>query len=148
LILKEIHNAILFIVGNCPPPEIKALEAQNKNNVVVTGYVSSLYPFYKSAKVVVCPLRIGGGIKVKTIEALRAGKAIVSTSIGAQGIDINKQFLLVSEEISDFANNVIRLLSDHELRHKQELNALRFMKTMPQWDDVGAAYARCYNEMF
>lgn len=147
LILKEIHDARLFIVGNSPPSEIKALEAQNKGNVIVTGYVSSLYPFYNSAKVVVCPLRIGGGIKVKIIEALRAGKAIVSTSVGAQGIDINKRLLCVSDRISDFANNVVRLLSDKDLRHSQELNALRFMKTMPQWSDVEESYVRCYEAM-
>jgi glycosyltransferase involved in cell wall biosynthesis len=147
LILKEIHNAKLLIVGNSPSPEIKALEAQNRGHVVVTGYVSSLYPFYNSAKVVVCPLRIGGGIKVKIIEALRAGKAIVSTSVGVQGIDINKRLLYVSDRISDFANNVIRLLSDQELRHNQELNALKLIRTMPQWDEVEESYIRCYTEM-
>jgi glycosyltransferase involved in cell wall biosynthesis len=147
LILKEIHNAVLLIVGNSPSPEIKALEAQHKGHVVVTGYVSSLYHFYNSAKVVVCPLRIGGGIKVKIIEALRAGKAIVSTSVGVQGIDINKGLLYVSDRISDFATNVSRLLSDQELRHNQELNALKFMKSMPRWTDVEKAYVRCYTEM-
>lgn len=147
LILKEIHNAKLLVVGSSPPPEIKALEAHNKGNVVITGYVSSLYPFYNYAKVVVCPLRIGGGIKVKIIEALRAGKAIVSTSVGAQGIDINKGLLYVSDKISDFAINVIRLLSDKELRRNQELNTLKFMKTMPHWTDVEQAYIRCYTDM-
>jgi len=147
IILKENHNANLLIVGNSPPPEIKALEVQNKGNVVVTGYVSSLYPFYNSAKVVVCPLRIGGGIKFKIIEALQAGKAIVSTSVGAQGIDIDKRLLYISDRIFDFASNVIRLLSDQELRHNQELNALKFMKTMPRWTDVEEAYERCYIEM-
>jgi glycosyltransferase involved in cell wall biosynthesis len=144
LILKEIRNARLLIVGNSPPPEIKALEAQNKGNVFVTGYESSLYPFYKSAKVVVCPLRIGGGIKVKIIEALRAGKATVSRSVGAQGIDINKRLLYVSDRISEFANNVIQLLSDPVLRYNHEANVLRSIKSMPKWDEVKEAYVRCY----
>jgi glycosyltransferase involved in cell wall biosynthesis len=148
LILQEVSNAKLLIVGSSPPAEVRALEAENRDNVVVTGYVSSLYPFYKYAKVVVCPLRIGGGIKVKIIEALRAGKAIVSTSVGAQGIKISDRLLFVSDRISDFANNVIKLLSDNELRHNQELNTLQCMKTMPKWEQVEEAYVRCYNEMY
>jgi glycosyltransferase involved in cell wall biosynthesis len=147
LILKEIHNARLFIVGNSPTPEIQALATHNKNNIVVTGYVFSLYPFYKAAKVVVCPLRIGGGIKVKILEALRAGKAIVSTSVGAQGLDIHNQLLCISDKIPDFANYVIRFLSNPEERRHQEQSALQFAKTLPTWDQVKEDYIRCYNEI-
>jgi glycosyltransferase involved in cell wall biosynthesis len=92
----------------------------------------------------VCPLRIGGGIKVKIIEALRAGKATVSTSVGAQGIDINNRLLYVSDRISEFANNVIQLLSDPVLRCNHEANVLRSIKSMPKWDEVEEAYVRCY----
>src|SRR5690242_15716622 len=147
LILKEVPNAILFIVGNSPPPEIQALGAQNKSNVVITGYVSSLYPFYKSAKVVVCPLRIGGGIKVKILEAVRAGKAIVSTSVGAQGLNIDNQLLCIVDKVSDFANCVIRLLLIAEERYHQEQNALQLAETMPTWDQVTEDYIRYYTEI-
>jgi glycosyltransferase involved in cell wall biosynthesis len=147
LILKEVPNAILFIVGNSPPPEIQALGAHNKSNVVITGYVSSLYSFYKSAKVVVCPLRIGGGIKVKILEAVRAGKAIVSTSVGAQGLNIDNEFLCIADKVSDFADYVIRFLSIAEERHHQEQNALQFAKTMPTWNQVSEDYVRCYSEI-
>jgi glycosyltransferase involved in cell wall biosynthesis len=146
LILEEVPDARLFIVGNSPPPEIRALRAHN-NNVVITGYVSSLYSFYKSAKVVVCPLRIGGGIKVKILEAVRAGKAIVSTSVGAQGLNIYNQLLCIADKPSDFANYVIRFLSIAEERHHQEQNALEFAKTMPTWDQVNEHYIRCYTEI-
>jgi glycosyltransferase involved in cell wall biosynthesis len=147
LILREVPNARLFIVGNSPPPEIQALGAQNKSNVVITGYVYSLYPFYKSAKVVVCPLRIGGGIKVKILEALRAGRAIVSTSVGAQGLDTDNHLLCIADKVSDFANYVIRFLLIAEERYHQEQNALQLAKTMPTWDQVTEDYIRCYTEI-
>jgi polysaccharide biosynthesis protein PslH len=147
LILEEVPNARLFIVGNSPPPEILALGAQNNNNVVITGYVSSLYPFYKFAKVVVCPLRIGGGIKVKVLEAVRAGKAIVSTSVGAQGLNIDNQLLCIADKASDFANYVIRFLLIAKERHHQEQSALQFAKTMPTWDQVNEDFIRCYTEI-
>jgi polysaccharide biosynthesis protein PslH len=147
LILKKIHDARLFIVGNSPTPEIQALATHSNNTIVVTGYVSSLYLFYKTAKVVVCPLRIGGGIKVKILEALRAGKAIVSTSVGAQGLDINNQLLCIADKTPDFANYVIRFLSNPEERLHQEQSASQFAKTMSTWNQVKEEYIRCYAEM-
>lgn len=147
LILKKIHDARLFIVGNSPTPQIQALATHSNNNIVVTGFVSSLFPFYKTAKVVVCPLRIGGGIKVKILEALRAGKAIVSTSVGAQGLDINNQLLCIADKTPDFANYVIRFLSNPEERLHQEQSASQFAKTMSTWNQVKEEYIRCYAEM-
>ncbi|MGA9844207.1 MAG: glycosyltransferase family 4 protein [Nitrososphaeraceae archaeon] len=147
LILKYIHNAKLLLVGNSPTPEILKLGTSSNNNIIVTGYVDSLYPFYKAAKVVVCPLRIGGGIKVKILEALRAGKAIVSTSVGAQGLSVDNRALCICDKIYDFAANVVRFLSNPQDRHRQEQEALLFAKTIPTWEKVTEKYIQCYNEM-
>jgi glycosyltransferase involved in cell wall biosynthesis len=147
LILKYIHNAKLLLVGNSPTPEILKLGTSSSKNIIVTGYVDSLYPFYKAAKVVVCPLRIGGGIKVKILEALRAGKAIVSTSVGAQGLSVDNPALCICDKIDDFAANVVRFLSNPQDRHRQEQEALLFAKTIPTWEKVKEKYIQCYNEM-
>ena len=146
LILKKIDNAILFIVGNSPPPEIRGL-GTNNDNIVVTGYVASLYPFYQSAKVVVCPLRIGGGIKVKILEALRIGRAIVSTSVGAQGLNLDSSAIRISDNISEFANYVVRFLANPRERRLQEQNALQYAKSFPMWNQVIGEYVRCYAEV-
>jgi glycosyltransferase involved in cell wall biosynthesis len=154
LVLKDVPNAKLFLVGNSPPAEIRALGCLNNSDrnssksLEVTGYVESLYPFYRAAKVVVCPLRIGGGVKLKVLEALKAGKAIVCTSIGAQGLDVyNNGALCVCDKASDFAKNVVRLLVSPRERHLQEENALRFAETLPTWNQVKEEYVRCYDEM-
>jgi polysaccharide biosynthesis protein PslH len=153
-VLREVPDARLFLVGNCPPAEIRALsclnnsDKNNSNSLEVTGYVESLYPFYRAAKVVVCPLRIGGGVKVKVLEALKAGKAIVCTSIGAQGLGvINNGALCVCDKASDFAKNIVRFLVSPRERHLQEENALSFARTLPTWNQVKEEYVRCYNEM-
>jgi glycosyltransferase involved in cell wall biosynthesis len=149
LILKQVPNAKLFLVGNSPPSEICALATNNstRKHIEVTGYVDSLYPFYKAVNVVVCPLRIGGGIKIKVLEAIKAGKAIVSTSIGAQGLDLNNRALCVCDKVSDFADNVIRFLVNPQVRLRQEQEALRFARTFPTWNQVKEEYVRCYNEI-
>jgi glycosyltransferase involved in cell wall biosynthesis len=146
LILKDVPNVKLFLVGNAPTSEICSL-ASNRN-IEVSGRVASLIPYYKHADVVVCPLRIGGGIKVKVLEALAHGKAIVSTSIGTQGLDLsNYRAVAVADEATDFAENVVRLLVHPEERHTQERQALVYAATLPTWDQISEAFARLYHEM-
>jgi glycosyltransferase involved in cell wall biosynthesis len=97
---------------------------------------------------VVCPLRIGGGVKVKVLEALGFGKAIVSTSVGAQGLDLsNYRAVAVADDLADFAENVVRFLVHSEERHIQEQEALAYARTLPSWDQVSEAFARLYKEM-
>jgi glycosyltransferase involved in cell wall biosynthesis len=146
LILKDVPDAKLFLVGNAPPPEICSLTSNKQ--IEVTGRVTSLIPFYKHADVVVCPLRIGGGVKVKVLEALGFGKAIVSTSVGAQGLDLsNYRAVAVADDLADFAENVVRFLVHPEERHIQEQEALAYARTLPSWGQVSEAFARLYEEM-
>jgi polysaccharide biosynthesis protein PslH len=146
LILKDVPNAKLFLVGNAPPSEISSL-ASNRH-IEVSGCVASLIPFYKHADIVVCPLRIGGGVKVKVLEALGFGKAIVSTSIGAQGLDLSTyRGVAVADEVTNFAENVVRLLMNPEERHIQEQQAVAYARTLPTWDQVSEAFARLYEEI-
>jgi polysaccharide biosynthesis protein PslH len=146
LVLQSVPNAKLFIVGNEPPPSLLSLTLNKQ--IEVTGYVDSLIPFYNLANVVVCPLRIGGGVKVKVLEALKAGKAIVSTSIGAQGLDVKTcQAVIVADEVTDFVKNVVRFLQNPEVRFKQERVALAYAQNLPTWDHASEAFERCYEEM-
>jgi glycosyltransferase involved in cell wall biosynthesis len=146
LILKDVPDTKLFLAGNAPPPEICSLSS--KKQIEVTGRVASLIPFYKHANVVVCPLRIGGGVKVKVLEALSFGKAIVSTPVGAQGLDLSSyKALAIADDPTDFAEKVVRLLMQPEERHNQEEEALAYARTLPSWDQVSEAFTRLYEEM-
>ncbi|MDQ4012157.1 MAG: glycosyltransferase family 4 protein [Thermoproteota archaeon] len=146
LILKDVPDAKLFLVGNAPPPEICSLTSSKQ--IEVTGSVASLIPFYKHADVVICPLRIGGGVKVKVLEALSFGKAIVSTSVGAQGLDLSShRAMAIADDPTDFAENVVRFLVQPEERDNQEREALAYARTLPSWDQVSEGFARLYKEM-
>jgi polysaccharide biosynthesis protein PslH len=148
IILEQVPNVSLFLVGNSPPIEIRRLAYPKNSHIEVTGYVNSLEPFYKASTVVVCPLRIGGGVKVKLLEAIRAGKAIVTTSVGAQGLNLrDSRALCVSDKKLEFAKIVIKFLMDPVARCQQEKKALRFSETLPGWDQVIEEYVRCYNKM-
>src|SRR5215208_1160475 len=146
LILKDVPNVKLYLVGNAPPSEICSFGSNR--HIEISGRVASLFPFYKHADVVVCPLRIGGGVKVKVLEALGHGKAIVSTSIGAQGLDLSTyRAVAVADEATDFAEIAVRLLVHPEERHSQERQALVYAATLPTWDQISEAFARLYVEM-
>jgi glycosyltransferase involved in cell wall biosynthesis len=133
------------LVGNAPPPEVLALAGET---VKVTGRVPDVLPYLDAADVMVCPLRIGGGIKVKTIEALRRGKAIVSTPIGAQGLGAQaREALLVEAEPQAFAVAVTSLLRDRDRRTQLERRAQRAGARLPLWDDAAAALAALYDEL-
>src|ERR687891_2621311 len=146
LILKDVPDVQLFLVGNAPSPEICSLTSNKQ--IEVTGSVASLIPFYKHADVVVCPLRIGGGVKVKVLEALSFGKAIVSTSVGTQGLDLlTHKAIAIADDPTDFAENVVRLLVQPEERQIQEREALAYARTLPSWNQVSEGFARLYKEM-
>jgi glycosyltransferase involved in cell wall biosynthesis len=75
-------------------------------------------------------------------------KAIVSTSIGAQGLDLSThRAVSVADDMTDFAENVVRLLVNPEERHIQEQEALAYARTLTSWDQVSEAFSRLYEEM-
>ena len=103
----------LWVVGSNPPPEITALQSPS---CVVTGFVPDADAYFHHAKVFVAPLRFGAGMKGKLGHALALGLPIVTTSVGAEGMDLNhEEHLLVRDEPDAFAAAVVRLYRDRAL---------------------------------
>lgn len=112
---QQHPSARLTIAGSEPPLEILQLAS---SSITVTGYISDgeLDVLYRSADVIIAPLRFGAGVKGKVVEALRQGVPIVLTSVAAQGIaDIDKAGIL-ADEAHSFARGVIELLRPGEHR--------------------------------
>ena len=87
-------------------------------------------------------------MKVKVLEALNAGQAIISTSIAAQGLNLSTYHAVwVADEISDFAEKVVRFLLDHQERYRQEQEALAYASILPTWDQATEAFVQCYKEI-
>jgi glycosyltransferase involved in cell wall biosynthesis len=113
-ILPRVHqlrpDALLTVVGGGVPPSIQRLAGPR---VVVTGRVRDIRPFVKRAAVMLAPLRIGGGTRLKVLEALAMGKAMVSTPLGCEGIAVKSgEHLAVADDPLNFAREVVRLLDD------------------------------------
>jgi glycosyltransferase involved in cell wall biosynthesis len=92
----------------------------------VTGTVQSVVEHYRQAAVNIVPLRIGGGTRLKIYEAMATGRATVSTSIGAEGLDVEDgRDILLADTASSFADSIVRLLADDSLRQRIETAAAR-----------------------
>ncbi|CAL78552.1 putative glycosyltransferase (group 1) [Bradyrhizobium sp. ORS 278] len=101
------------IIGGRPPPSLQALAGPR---IELTGFVPDLRPHLAAAAAVVVPLRLGGGTRLKIVEAMAMGKAIVSTSLGAEGIEaVPDRDILIANDPADFTDAVSRLLGAPDL---------------------------------
>jgi glycosyltransferase involved in cell wall biosynthesis len=142
---ERVPAARVLLVGNAPPPEVLALCC---GDVEATGCVARVEPYLDRAAVVVSPLRIGGGIKVKVLEALRRGKAVVSTAVGVQGLGPDvEDAIAVADDPARFADACVRLLLDRGERRRLERRALAFAESLPTWDEAAADLLDCYREL-
>jgi glycosyltransferase involved in cell wall biosynthesis len=141
----RVPGAQVLLVGADPPPEVRALAGET---VTVTGRVPRIEPYLDRATVVVCPLRVGGGVKVKVLEALQRGKATVTTSVGAQGLGEGARTALrVADDAAGFAAHVVELLVHSRERRALARRARSFAATLPTWADAAAALLECYGDL-
>jgi sugar transferase (PEP-CTERM/EpsH1 system associated) len=115
-LIQAVHpETTFYIVGNSPPEQLKRLA--RGGNVVVTGHVPDTRPYFERAAVFVSPLRSGSGIQVKNLEAMAMGVPVVTTSIGALGLEATVgQDLLVADTPQEFAKHVTHLIQSPDLR--------------------------------
>jgi glycosyltransferase involved in cell wall biosynthesis len=134
----------LTIVGAQPPDAIRALAS---DNVVVTGTVDDVRPYYHSALVSVVPLRVGGGTRLKVLEAMAAGTPVVSTTLGAEGLAVtNGKDILIADAPEAMADAVVRMQSDSPERRELIANARQLVQTRYDWNVVGEILLRLHAE--
>ena len=129
-LLREQHPRVrVTFLGTAPPKEISDAAKKNEQ-VTVTGFVDDIRPYLDEAAVMVVPIRIGSGTRLKILDAMAMGKAIVSTSVGCEGINVSDGInILIADTPEDFTNRIIDLLKDADMRMNLEENALKLAKT-------------------
>jgi len=146
LIKQKRSSAQFCIAGKSPPAEIQAL-ASTDDGINVTGAVDDMRDYYASASVVVVPLRVGGGTRLKILEAMAMGKAIVSTSVGAEGIDYtNNQNIVIEDEPELFANSTVNIMHDQELRKNIEVQGRKLVEKLYDWKAVTGKLCDIFEE--
>jgi len=138
-------DARLKIVGGRPPASLLALAGPR---VELTGFVPDLRPHLAAAAAVVVPLRLGGGTRLKIVEAMAAGKAIVSTTLGSEGIEaVPGRDLLIEDQPAAFADAVNRLLADPDLAMAIGQSARRLVVQRYSWSGAAQALEGFYRQI-
>ena len=117
LIRARYADASFQIVGRNPPNSVLALD--KKNGIHVTGSVPDVRPFMAQAQVIVLPLLVGGGTRLKLFEAMAMGKPIVSTSLGVEGLPVvDDENVLLADSPVEFVEKVSRMFESADLRRR------------------------------
>ncbi|MEA3407085.1 MAG: glycosyltransferase [Chloroflexota bacterium] len=135
LLRAAVPDVQLYVVGKSPHARLSSLA--NDPAITVTGYVEDILPYFGGADVYIVPLRVGGGTRLKVLEAMAAGLPLVSTSLGAEGIPlISGTHALLADTPTDFAQAVRSLLDDPRRRQSLGNAAREFALQRYDWRQI------------
>jgi glycosyltransferase involved in cell wall biosynthesis len=142
---RRVGEATLHIVGGGPPARLRAAAGPG---VHVMGYVPDVTPYLEQAAVVALPLRLGSGMRVKTLEALAAGKAVVATARALEGLDVRDGVeVVVSESDDAMVDAIVSLLDDGRRRESLGRAARIWAERYLMPERWVTAYERLYDDL-
>jgi len=142
LIQARYSDSMLYLVGQKPAPEVNRLASAN---IVVTGTVDDVRPYAEKAAVYVAPIHIGGGTRLKILEAMAMEKAVVSTTVGAEGIRCTAgEDIILADSTEGFASSVLALFEHPEERLKLGRAARKLVETTYEWSAIGEKIEQYY----
>jgi glycosyltransferase involved in cell wall biosynthesis len=143
LIRQQVPEVRLYVVGWDPPPQITALNADP--HVTVTGFVEDVRPYLANSAVVLVPIRFGSGTRLKILDAWAMGKAVVSTHLGAAGLEaIHGENILQADEPEPFAQWVVGLLADAGQRARLGQAGRRLVEARYAWSIISKELEAAY----
>lgn len=135
----------IYIVGKDAPPELKDRATEN---IIVTDFVEDVRPYVWRSSVYVVPLRMGGGTRLKVLEALSMKKPLVTTSIGCEGIEVeHEETALIADDPAMFSEEVIRLIENKSLQDKISSNGYELVKSTYDWKVIGKHIEHAYADL-
>ena len=140
LIRRQVPACRFAVVGRTPPREILDLAAADPG-ILVTGTVPDIRPYLWGAKISIVPLRIGGGTRLKIYESMAAGTAVVSTSIGAEGLDArHPENIRLSDTPAGLAAQCLELLKNPDERRRLASAAHKMVSDKYSWESVAREF--------
>ncbi len=134
-IKKNKPNVKVYIVGKGSELLRKR---KNPEGITIEGFIDDFNSITRYASIAVVPLRIGGGMRIKILEMMSKGMAIVSTSVGAEGIEYtNEENIIIADDPKVFAQRVIELLNTHDKIQQIGVNARKFVEQHYSWEKIG-----------
>ena len=144
---QRYPDATLTLVGTSPVPEVLALG--KIPGIQVVGRVQRVAEYLHQATVCVVPMRIGFGIKNKTLEAMAAGTPVIASDRGLEGLAVDGRTpqpigALRANEVQEYVEAITSLFENHQLRQELSLNARKRIESQYTWDIIGRQYDRLF----
>jgi len=147
--LQEIYPDCRLILGGKSPTPYMLEAAKQNPGIVVTGLVQDIRPYLSISSVVIVPLLQGGGTRLKILEAFAAGRPVVSTTKGAEGLRVEDgKHLLIKNSIDELVAGVCELWADPDLGQTIAQNAYELVKAEYSWESVGKRVEQGVQELF
>ena len=146
LVKEKLPEMRFSIIGNNPPQKLREM-AINDQRIEVLGYVDDVRPYFAGATISICPIRDGGGTRLKILDAMAMGMPIISTTIGCEGIDVSPgKDVLIANTPEEFVCNIGRLIDDDMLRGKLSNNARKTAENKYSWNIIGQKLNKFYHD--
>ncbi len=146
LIRAKVPEARFVVAGRSPSARVSALH--DGHSVTVAGFVPDIGRLFASSAIVVVPIRTGGGTRIKILEAMAASRAVVSTSVGCEGIDVTSGVdILTADAPEEFADACVKLLHDREARQAVAAAGRRLVFEKYRWARIRERFAASFGEV-
>ena len=146
-LIKEQPDTQMTVVGRNPPTWLKDF-AEGEDGFTVTGFVDDVRPYIDSAAVYVCPINDGGGTKLKVLDALAMGKALVAHPIACEGIEVTDgENVLFATTPKEYIDNIILLFSDEQLRNQLGEHGRKLIEEKYSFTSIGAKLSNLYSSL-
>ena len=146
LIKRQRPDSTLTVVGRKPSRKLQQVADADKS-IHLTGWVADIRPYLARGAVCIVPLRIGGGTRLKIFEAMAMGKAVVSTSVGAEGLPVStNEDAILADTSTDFADSIIALFDDPQKRRRLGSAARKLVEKSFSWQRVAEHFARALHD--
>ena len=143
-VIQMLPNIRLYIVGS---GVTKVVEELKQNNIIVTGEVEDIRQYLRRPNIFVAPVRLGGGIKGKVLEAMAMGVPVVATKEAVSGIDYSiDNFALVSDDVDVFVDNIVKLYNDDVLYKTLADNSRKIVENNYNWKKIAEKLNNFYLE--
>ncbi|MGB9614357.1 MAG: glycosyltransferase family 4 protein [Fervidobacterium sp.] len=144
---REVPDISLTVVGAQPPKELLEL-AEKDSRITVMGFVDDVRPYFANAEVYICPMRDGGGTRLKILDTLSMSTALVSTTMGCEGIEVTPgRNVLIADTPSEFVNQIKKVFQDPELRKRLGREGRKLVEEKYSWEIIGKKLRGVYAEL-
>lgn len=143
-VLKHYKNSLFVVVGSVGN-YFKNMNLDN--NIIITGTVENIVPYFKIADIAINPMLSGSGTNIKMLEYMASGLPIITTKVGARGLDLKHDKHVIISEIDDFPEWIVTLIEDEDLRYKLSTNGRKLVEEKYDWEKISKEELRILNQM-